>query len=204
MYPQSLTRTPTWRSLPRRWLICLDLQRDYVVPGRPRYAPGNAAVAEACARVLGQARDESWNIVHSQVRADDTSGRSRELFDAPIEGLRPLITEPVFFRTGLSAFANPAFAAELRRARGDAVYLIGFSLADTCLATALAGVDAGLSLTLLEEAVGAGDGADAARIARTILKPFVRIRPSLRLESRRGESRPEHRGRESRGLEVVS
>jgi nicotinamidase-related amidase len=203
MYPQSLARTPTWRSLPRRWLICLDLQRDYVVPGRPRYAPANAAVVEACAQVLSQARDEAWNIVHSQVRSDDMASR-RELFDAPIEGLRPLISEPVFFRSGLSAFANPAFAAELRRARGDDVYLIGFSLADTCLATALAGVDAGLSLTLLEDAVGVGDGADAARIARTILKPFVRIRSGLRLYSRRGESKPDSRGRESRGLEAVS
>jgi nicotinamidase-related amidase len=175
-----------------------------VVPGRPRYAAANAQVAEACVRVLAQARDEGWNIVHSQVRGDELAPRRRELFEAPIEGLRPLISEPVFFRSGLSAFANPAFAAELRRARGDEVYLIGFSLADTCLATALACVDAGLSLTLLEDAVGASDGVDAANAARTILKPFVGIRSSLRLDDRRAGSRPEGREREGRGLEVVT
>jgi nicotinamidase-related amidase len=182
MYAQSLPRIPPHRGVRQRWLICLDLQRDYVIPGRPRYAAGNAHVAVACARVLGLARDDGWRIVHSQFRAEPTEMRPRELFGAPIEGLRPLISEPVFFRSGLSAFANPDFAAELRRARGDEVFLIGFSLADTCLATALAGVDAGLSLTLLEDAVGASDAVDAADVARAILKPFVRIQSSRRLE----------------------
>ena len=36
----------------RAWLICLDLQRDYVVPGRPRYSSANAEVAETCARSM--------------------------------------------------------------------------------------------------------------------------------------------------------
>lgn len=182
MYPNSLPRTPPQRAGRQRWLICLDLQRDYVIPGRPRYAAGNAEVAAACARVLGSARDEGWRVVHSQFRADATTVRPRQLFDAPIEGLRPLISEPVFFRDGLSAFANPAFAAELRRARGDEVFLIGFSLADTCLATALAGVDAGLSLTLVEDAVGASEAVDAGEVVRAILRPLVRVFPSDRLE----------------------
>ena len=184
MYAQTLPRAPTRRAVSQRWLICLDLQRDYVIPGRPRYAAANAHVAVACATVLELARDEGWRIVHSQFRAEATDLRRRELFGAPIEGLRPLISEPVFFRGGRSAFANPAFAAELARARGDEVFLIGFSLADTCLATALAGVDAGLTLTLLEDAVGASDDVEAADVARTILKPFVRIQSSCRLKTR--------------------
>jgi nicotinamidase-related amidase len=182
------TGSSYWRGARRPWLICLDLQRDYVVPGRPRYAAANADVAETCARVLSIAREDGWRVVHSQLRADDGQARPRELFGAPIEGLRPLISEPVFFRRGLSAFANPAFAAELRAARGGEVYLIGFSLADTCLATALAGFDEGLSLTLLEDAVGAGETLGAAEVARTILKPFVRIASSRRLAARELEA----------------
>jgi nicotinamidase-related amidase len=179
-----VTSRPVMTAAARRWLVCLDLQRDYVVPGRPRYAPANAAVAAACARVLELARDDGWRVVHSQLRADNAALWPRELFGAPIEGLRPLISEPVFFHHGLSAFTNPSFAAELRGARGDEVFLIGFSLADTCLATALAGVDEGLSLTLLEDAVGAGQSAQAAKVARSILQPFVRISSSRRLEPR--------------------
>jgi nicotinamidase-related amidase len=155
-----------------------------VVPGRPRYAAENAEVAAICAEVLGFARDEGWRIVHSQLREDDAALWPRDLFHAPIEGLRPLISEPVFFRQGLSAFGNPAFATELGLARGHEVCLIGFSLADTCLATALAGVDAGLQLVLVEDAIGAGATPGAAEAARTVLRPFVRLAPSRRLMAR--------------------
>ncbi len=181
MHLQTYAETRVWRPRPRRWLICLDLQRDHVIPGRPRYSPANADVAAACAHVLGLARDEGWRVVHSQHRAE-ADAHPRGLFDAPIEGLRPLISEPVFFRGGLSAFANAAFATELRAARDEDVFLIGFSLADTCLATALAAVDVGLSLTLIEDAVGGRDGIEG-EAAQSILRPFVRIVSSQQLEA---------------------
>jgi nicotinamidase-related amidase len=176
-----LARSHVWPAPQRPWLVCLDLQRDHVVPGRPCYAAENAEVAARCAQVLGFARDEGWRIVHSQLREDDTAPWPRDLFHAPIEGLRPLISEAVFFRKGLSAFGNPAFAAELGQARGKEVLLIGFSLADTCLATALAGVDAGLQLVLVEDAIGAGSTPEATAAARTVLRPYVRLTPSRRL-----------------------
>lgn len=173
-----LARSSAWPGPNRPWLVCLDLQRDHVVPGRPRYAAENSEIAATCARVLSFGRDEGWRIVHSQLREKDTAAWPRGLFHAPIEGLRPLISEPVFFRQGLSAFTNPAFAAELRLARDADVFLIGFSLADTCLATALAGVDAGVSLVLVEDAIGPGSTPEADAAARTVLRPFVRLAPS--------------------------
>jgi nicotinamidase-related amidase len=179
-----LARSHVWPAPQRPWLVCLDLQRDHVVAGRPHYVAANAGVAAICGEVLGFARDEGWRIVHSQLREDDAAAWPRDLFHAPIEGLRPLISESVFFRQGLSAFANPAFAAELALARGREVYLIGFSLADTCLATALAGVDAGVSLILVEDAIGAGGVPEAAAAARTVLRPFVQMTPSHRLRAR--------------------
>lgn len=172
---------------PTPWLLCLDLQREHVVPGQRRYAPANVEVAAVCRRVLEQARTRGWRIAHSQLRRPEAPASALEMFGAPIEGLRPLISEPVFFRWGLSAFANPAFAAELREARGAEIYLIGFSLVDTCLATALAGVDEGLSLTIVEDAVGAGPDAAAAAAARALLAPFVRMTPSRVLQTPRLE-----------------
>jgi len=169
---------------PARWLVCLDLQREYVVPGRPRYAPTHTGVVLACRQVLDAARAGGWRVVHSQMRDDSLGPSTREMFGAPIEGLRPRVTEPVFFRRELSAFANPAFAAELRGALGAEVFLIGFCLADTCLATALAAVDAGLELTLVEDAVGSGPTEGLVDAARSLLRPFVRIRPSSQLPAR--------------------
>jgi|SRR5579871_2135380 len=166
------------------WLVCLDLQREYVVPGRPRYDAANADVAATCAKVLRMARRRGWRVVHSQLRGESATPSAREMFGAPIEGLRPLITEPVFFRRGLSAFANAAFTEHLKSARGLELFLIGFSLADTCLATALAAVDEGLSPTLIEDAVGAGAGVGTVEAARAILRPLLRIVPSSRLLAR--------------------
>ena len=77
-----------------------------------------------------------------------------------------------------------ARAAELGLARGREVFLIGFSLADTCLATALAGVDAGLRLALVDDAIGVGAMPGAADAARTVLRPFASLVPSRALMAR--------------------
>jgi nicotinamidase-related amidase len=169
-----------WR---RPWLVCIDLQREYVVPGRPLYAAESAPVTEVCRRVLEHARADGWRVVHTQQRKPGDLFARTGNFGAPIEGLRPLISEPVFLRTGLSAFSNPDFAAEMRDAMGEDVYLIGFSLNHTCLATALAAVDLGLSVTIVEDAMGVapcqGLGPRrASDIAGAILAPFARLAAS--------------------------
>ena len=146
------------------------------MPGRPHYAPAGAEVVRNCTRILGHARAANWRVVHSQLRRGGEPPFGGGLFGAPIEGLRPLVSEPVFLRRSLSAFSNPDFAAELREARGEDVYLIGFSLVDTCMATALGAIDHDLSVILVEDAVGVGAGAaSAAEIARAILRPWARI-----------------------------
>jgi len=178
MYSLAPSPAAPRRSRSFAWLICLDLQRDYVVPGRPRYVPANAGVVEACRRVLGHARQAGWRVVHSQERHETAPTL---MFGAPIEGLQPLVTESVFFRRGLSAFANPAFASKLSEARGADVHLIGFSLPDTCLATALAARDEGLSLTLIEDAIGTGAAASTAEAARAVLEPHARLTRSALL-----------------------
>jgi len=159
------TRGSVGRAQPR--LICLDLQREYVVPGRPLYADGAGRVAETCASVLRHARAAGWRVIHVQRRHADGLFERSGFFGAPIEGLRPLISEPVFARSGLSAFCNPDFAAEMRDAAGEDVFLIGFSLDRTCIATAFAAADAGLAVTILSDATGvAGDGEGDARLSR--------------------------------------
>ncbi|HUZ12165.1 MAG TPA: isochorismatase family protein [Caulobacteraceae bacterium] len=157
------------------WLICLDLQREFVVPGRPHYDPSADQVAGACARVIDHARAARWRIVHSQRRRLGGLFCGETLFGAPIEGLRPLISEPVFLRTGLSAFSSPEFASRVEDARNCEVCLIGFSVADSCLATAFSAIDAGLSLTVVEDAIGGDAPGAAAEVARSILGRLVRL-----------------------------
>jgi nicotinamidase-related amidase len=151
----SLSSPSPRRTRARPRLVCLDLQREYVVPGRPLYADGAGRVAEACVRLLGHARRRGWRVVHVQRRLADGLFDRSGYFAAPIEGLQPLISEPVFAREQLSAFGSAEFCAEMRDARGQDVYLAGFALAGSCLATAYGAVDAGLHLTVVSDAAGA-------------------------------------------------
>ncbi|HEX7761299.1 MAG TPA: isochorismatase family protein [Caulobacteraceae bacterium] len=183
MLLSSLERTDGFAGRPQPRLVCLDLQREYVVPGRPLYADGAGRVADICAAVLQHARTHHWRIIHARRQKTEGPVDRADYFSAPIEGLRPLISEPVFARSGLSAFCNPDFAAEMRDAQGEEVFIMGFSLNETCLATVFAAADMGLNVTILTDATGAaGAGAAEARqlreAAERMLSPLARLATS--------------------------
>ena len=176
-------RTFGFAARPQPRLVCLDLQREYVVPGRPLYAVGAGRVVETCVAVLDHARAHRWRIIHVQRRQADGLFERSGYFGAPIEGLRPLISEPVFARSGLSAFCNADFGAEMRDAQGADVFVMGFSLNKACLATVFAAADMGLSVTVLTDATGAGGASELeARqlrdAAERVLSPLARLATS--------------------------
>ncbi|HWA64004.1 MAG TPA: isochorismatase family protein [Caulobacteraceae bacterium] len=168
---------------PRPRLVCVDLQREYVVPGRPLFAAGAGEIAETCVRVLAHARAADWRVVHVRRRLSDGLFDVSGHFGAPIEGLRPLIREPVFAHSTLSAFGNRDFDFEMREALGEEVFLMGFSLSGSLLATALGAIDAGLSPTVIADAAGAApapgiDHETARDAAMTLLGSLVRMADS--------------------------
>ncbi len=183
MLLSSLERTEGFIGRPQPRLVCLDLQREYVVPGRPLYADGAAGVVDTCAIVLRHARIQQWRIIHACRRQAGGLFDRASYFAAPIEGLRPLISEPVFARSGLSAFCNPDFAAEMDDARGEEVFIMGFSLNKTCLATVFAAADMGLEITILTDATGAAgacdtEGRQLREAAERMLSPMARLATS--------------------------
>src|SRR5258706_16008134 len=97
MFVSSLARLPTLVGRARPWLVCVDLQREYVVPGRPLYEVSAPPVADVCRRMLHFARSRKWRVVHTQLRQADGLFARSGYFGAPIEGLRPVISPPVFF-----------------------------------------------------------------------------------------------------------
>lgn len=142
-------------------LICLDLQRGSLAD-----ASGGGAVA-ACQFVLAQARHRRWPVLH--VRRREVSPDAAR----PIPGLEPLASEPVYLRSGPSAFSNQAFS-QAAQALGGPLALIGFSLRDTVLATAIAAADRNLPVEILVDAVAADAG---DRLART----YASLTPHCRL-----------------------
>lgn len=133
------------------WLVCLNLNREYVTPGRPLYAPGAAAAAIRARACLSHARDLGWPVAHVHARYSRLSKSSN--FARPIDGLEPLPSEALFFTPRRSAFAHAELRARLIAERPPAVYLVGFSLAVEGLASMFDAADLGAVVRLVEDAV---------------------------------------------------
>lgn len=156
-----------WTPDARVVLVCLDLQRSRLADAPLREAAERTA--DACRDVLDRARTRRWPILHVH-RREASAERSR-----PIAGLEPLPSEPIFFRPGPSAFSHRAFRQNAH-ALGAPLALIGFSLADTVLATAFAAADRDLAVEVVRDAV-AIDGRDPL----TALAPLARVINSTEL-----------------------
>lgn len=169
------------------WLLCVDLQGEHVTPGRPLFAPRAQAAVEVCGRVLAHARRCGWTVIHAHRRRPGglfAEGR----MSAAIEGLWPLASERVFRREGLSAFSNTALAELAQRASPPEIYLVGLSLHQAGLATALGAADLGLDLVVVSDAAaaapaGAWSADEMAAFARAVLEPHVTFTTSCSLPS---------------------
>lgn len=128
----------------RAGLVCLDLQR-----GRLQHAADGPRVAEACRRVLAEARRRRWPVLHVHHR-----GAAVEL-GRPIAGLEPLPSEPLFERPGPSAFSNRSFE-RVAQGLGGPLALMGFHAFDTVAATAFAAADRQIPVDLIFDAVATG------------------------------------------------
>lgn len=159
------------RPLPPAAIVCLDLQRARLTNA---ISPASVArTAEACRQVLRRARHARWPILHVHRREPDPDGAR------PIPGLEPLPSEPVYVRSGPSAFSHPSFA-EAAMALGGPLALIGFSLCDSVLATAFAAADRKLQIEILQDAVAINARDEhAQRLA--MAAPIMSLSPLCRM-----------------------
>lgn len=151
------------------WLLCLNLHREYVTPGRPLHAHGGAAAADRTRSLLYVARERRWTVAHVQTRRRALA--NSEMFARPIAGLEPLPSEPLFIIRQRSALAHLDLRARLCAERPPTVYLAGFAFAHEGLATLFDAIDIGLPARVVEDAVASpaiGDRS-AAEIDRAAL-----------------------------------
>jgi nicotinamidase-related amidase len=142
----TLQNTPT--------LVLLDCQKIHFHEAG-EHAVDHADTVRHIERVLTTARYCGWSVVHSQLRPQPgLSPGSRSTGSIPIDGLRPRASEAVFTRSQLSAFSDPMFEQTLTRGNQGPVFMVGFSLAFSVLATIYEASARHLHLTLVEEAIG--------------------------------------------------
>jgi nicotinamidase-related amidase len=168
-----MTLTPSRLAAPARHLLCLDLLSSELAVEDPRHPARFQGPVENSRRLLHYARAAGWQVTHVHHRASlDTSAR-------PVQGLEPLPSERVLYRTGLSAFSNRTFRRTVQSQRAELV-ILGFSLSASCLATALIAHDWNLPVTLVDDVFQPSSAdrsqIDALRaIARSLTAPFVRM-----------------------------
>jgi hypothetical protein len=157
-----------------RHLVCLDLlTSDQPATGKHAAAHAQRPI-DSCRRLLAHGRAVGWTVLHVFPRAA-LSGSARA-----IEGLEPLPSEPVLYRTGVSAYSNRVFRQTMDTSPETELIIVSLSLSAACLATALTAHDRKTAVTLVEDIVSstAEDALDLEAIetlSRSIVAPFVQI-----------------------------
>lgn len=133
--------------LPRRALpvlVCLNLQRAYADPLDECYAPRSATALVHAGACLAWARRQELAIWHVHTRA----GGARS---APIPGFEPRPTERLLMKRSWSLFDS----IEVERARPPLreAFVLGFTAAKDCVATAIDAERAGVRLAFIVDAI---------------------------------------------------
>ncbi|TGY87771.1 isochorismatase family protein [Marinicauda algicola] len=139
-------------------LLCVDLQQEFVVPGRPWADPDGEDIAEVCIAVLGAARQAGWQLVHSQLHRGGPMLAGEGLHQS-IPGCEPKPGEVLLRRAGISAYAHPDLDSIMESASAGVV-MIGFSAPMSLTTTLYDAEERGHPLRLLEEACGSADVGD--------------------------------------------
>lgn len=138
-------------------LLCVDLQVDTSLGLEPD------AQAVFCARqLLSLGRRLGWNIAHARRRSSGARATG-EMADGRISAMRPLMTEPVFFRSNRSVAESPGLLGLLDSWRGETVLLAAFDHV-ALLSCLLACYERGPRLVLVEDVLSPGALADTTSL----------------------------------------
>lgn len=163
-------------------LVCMDLQMEFIAPGRPWADPDGEEIAVLCAEILRFARQNDWSIVHSQLHQGGPLLVGEGLVQ-PIPGCEPRPGEVLLRRAGISAYAHPDMDGLVESSFGTESYLIGFSAPTSITHTLYDAEDRGHRLTMIEDAVGGADVGDwGAEYTRALCVDTARrMKRSVRL-----------------------
>lgn len=125
-------------------LICLNLQRTYIDPRDACYAPRGAEALVNAGACLAWARRREMPVWHVHTRS--IGARS-----APIPGFEPRPSERLLMKQSWSLFDS----AEVVHAKPtlERAFVVGFSAAKDCLATAIDAERTGVRLVFITDAI---------------------------------------------------
>ncbi len=142
-------------------LICMDMQKEQMVARHGFAHGGFDERLKRAHETLLQWRAREWPIVHLKLVAQAAWFNPASALTDWIDGWRPLPGEDVFEHALPSAYASQRFSEFMENLHETTCRMIGFSLEETIIATAVDAMHRGHDIRVIEDAAFSRDlGAD--------------------------------------------
>jgi nicotinamidase-related amidase len=167
-------------------LVCADLQVEYLTPGRRHVILEGDTVTARCLELLTLWRDNLWPVMHLKRIAQAAWFNPASRLTDWLAETKPRPGEMTFEHPLPSAYSSARFVDHMSNIRGMRCVLIGFSLDETILATAIEGFHRSHRYQLVGDAVacrqpGTGDAAAYKHAMVNVLGNFATIQSCAEL-----------------------
>ncbi|WNG50539.1 cysteine hydrolase [Archangium minus] len=135
-------------------LVVVDVQREYVTPGRAFHIASIGPSLENGRRVLETARSKGWPIYHVRHLQAGAIFNQDDAYSGFVQGFEPQGDEREIHKGNFSCYSAPDFAEAMSRhaARGDEVIIIGYGSTMCCLSTIIEGYHRGQKMVFVSDA----------------------------------------------------
>ncbi|MGY4624913.1 isochorismatase family protein [Bradyrhizobium sp. USDA 4486] len=167
-------------------LICADLQVEYLTPGRRHLIHDGDAATVRCLELLTLWRSNLQPVMHLKRIAQAAWFNPASRLTDWIEEARPRPGEMTFEHPLPSAYSSARFVDYMSNIRNVRCVLIGFSLDETILATAIDGFHRSHRYQVIGDAVacrqaGTGDAVAYKHAVVNVIGNFATVHPSAEL-----------------------
>jgi nicotinamidase-related amidase len=137
-------------------LVCVDMQQEYLSPGRRHAMADTTEVLATCTTLLAQWRSRLWPILHLKRVARSAWFNPASTLTDWLPAFRPRPGEMTFEHPLPSAYSSARFNEYISHVGVTTCMLLGFSLEETVLATVVERFHRGRALHVIEQAVAFG------------------------------------------------
>ncbi len=161
----------------------MDMQKEQQVSRRGFVGHDFNARLSGCAEVLANWRANNWPIIHLKRVAQAAWFNPVSSLTSWIEGWTPLPGEEVFEHSLPSAYSSQRFAEFMNNLHNTSCCLIGFSLEEAILATAVDAFHRGHDIRVMEKAAfaqnnGVSDDIAYRKVLVGVVGKFAQIEPA--------------------------
>ena len=164
-------------------LVCADLQVEYLTEGRSHFIADAGAISARCLELMVLWRSNLWPIMHLKRIAQAAWFNPASNLTDWIADLRPKPGELTFEHPLPSAYSSARFAEYMSNMKSIRCVLLGFSLDETILSTAIDGFHRSHRYQIVSDAVacrrpGVGDPASYKQAVVKVIGNYAGIQES--------------------------